>query len=279
MAKISLRLGIHKCGLGLVSLKIAQGFFITGLIQTFRRHQSRLGIRPSQLRRKTLAIPAVRLCIDEQGWQHLRFAARKDKLVDDSIVKFKRFHVLQRLGLNKASVLLNSIDDAFLVSFPKRTVNIHFREKCRMKMIVEEMPWVERLAGPGDERTFDFVGLRMEKTDHLERWHGLPFPIPSLGPSDTVPPHLWVIRIFTDKGEHDFGSTQNNAHKISSSVFNERRLRSTPLRSHHSSHLRDVVLYQRKESTFPIQKLSYDVRRHFEETLIIPSFEYGVGIE
>ncbi|KAG7445447.1 uncharacterized protein BT62DRAFT_195331 [Guyanagaster necrorhizus] len=137
------------------------------------------------------------LCPDGKPWQYPLSACvltgehagmflsllQKDRLVDDSTIKSKHFGMFQRLNLNKASILLHSIDDAFPISLPKRTVDIHLGERCRMKMVLQEMPWVERLAGPGERVS---AHVRLGVSDNGKNR-----------------PHLQVIRLFTDKGELD----------------------------------------------------------------------------
>ncbi|PBK71655.1 hypothetical protein ARMSODRAFT_1016663 [Armillaria solidipes] len=111
-----------------------------------------------------------------------------DGLVSKDLIRSKYFHLYEKLLLRANSVLIESPDDVFPVSFPRSTLSIYAASSDAATqgiLRLEDQPWVEdpKLAEPGKRV---YAHARLQISDN-SRWPG-----------------LQLVRIFSPSGaQHD----------------------------------------------------------------------------
>ncbi|SJL08450.1 uncharacterized protein ARMOST_11814 [Armillaria ostoyae] len=109
-----------------------------------------------------------------------------DGLVSKDLIRSKYFRLYEKLRLHANSVLIESPDDVFPVSFPRSTLSIYAASSDAatqgiLRFKLEDQPWVEdpKLAEPGKRV---YAHARLQVSDN-SRWPG-----------------LQVVRIFSPSG-------------------------------------------------------------------------------
>ncbi|SJL08460.1 uncharacterized protein ARMOST_11824 [Armillaria ostoyae] len=97
-----------------------------------------------------------------------------DGLVSKDLIRSKYFHLYEKLGLRANSLLIESPDDVFPLSFPRSALTIFAASSdgaAQVLLRLEDQPWVEdpKLAEPG-KRVYAHV--RLQVSDNL-KWPGL----------------------------------------------------------------------------------------------------------
>ncbi len=77
-----------------------------------------------------------------------------DGLVSKQLIRSKYFRLYEKLGLRATSLLLESFDDVFPLSFPRSALSISAASSngaAQVQLRLDDQPWVEdlKLAEPG----------------------------------------------------------------------------------------------------------------------------------
>ncbi|KAK0236745.1 hypothetical protein EDD85DRAFT_952688 [Armillaria nabsnona] len=129
------------------------------------------------------AIPLARLLRDGSGSGYIQMLLN-DGLVSKELIRSKYFRLYEKLRFRATSVLIESFDDVFPLSFPRSALSISAASSdgaAQVQLRLDDQPWVEnlKLAEPG-KRVYAHV--RLQISDNSRR------------------PGLRVVRVFSPSG-------------------------------------------------------------------------------